>query len=102
VLGVKKYFSIVYGDEAFKWRKPHPYPVLKACQNMGIDPAKTLMVGDNYTDIEAGFYSGAITCFCSYGIGFLTGIQPNFKLNSPLDLARFFKVARHFCKPSAY
>lgn len=33
--------------------KPHPEPVLTAVKNLGVDPRKTLMIGDSAVDIQS-------------------------------------------------
>lgn len=44
--------------------KPHPEPVLTAVHNLGVDPRKTLMVGDSTVDIQsaksAGVYAAGV------------------------------------------
>lgn len=44
--------------------KPHPEPVLTAVNNLGVDPRKTLMVGDSTVDIQsakaAGVYAAGV------------------------------------------
>jgi phosphoglycolate phosphatase-like HAD superfamily hydrolase len=52
------------------WRiKPHPQPVRYAARQLGVDPARCLMVGDTTVDIKAGRRAGAWTCgvLCGYG-----------------------------------
>jgi pyrophosphatase PpaX len=40
--------------------KPHPEPVVKAIQALGVDPSETLMVGDSTVDMESAIAAGAI------------------------------------------
>ncbi|MCL5041119.1 MAG: HAD-IA family hydrolase [Gammaproteobacteria bacterium] len=47
--------------------KPHPEPLLKACQQMAIDPAASLYVGDHQRDIDAGRAAGMQTIAALYG-----------------------------------
>ena len=47
--------------------KPHPLPVLHACEQLGVAAAKTLFVGDNSKDIEAGRQAGTATIAVLYG-----------------------------------
>jgi phosphoglycolate phosphatase-like HAD superfamily hydrolase len=52
------------------WRiKPHPQPVQYAARQLGVDPARCLMVGDTTVDVKAGRRAGAWTCgvLCGYG-----------------------------------
>jgi 2-phosphoglycolate phosphatase len=47
--------------------KPHPEPMLKAADALGVDPGKCVYVGDHLRDIEAGKRAGMITIAVSYG-----------------------------------
>ena len=39
-------------------RKPKPGMINRACKELGIDPAKSILVGDHERDIEAGINAG--------------------------------------------
>jgi len=58
--------AVICGDSV-KQCKPHPEPVLAACATLGIDPANTLMVGDDPRDVEAGRRAGSRTALALYG-----------------------------------
>lgn len=58
--------AVICGDSV-EYSKPHPAPVLAACQLMGVDPAETMMVGDDKRDIEAGKRAGCHTALVTYG-----------------------------------
>lgn len=58
--------AVVCGDTVAN-NKPHPEPVLAACQIIGVTPESTLMVGDDIRDIEAGRRAGSHTAFALYG-----------------------------------
>jgi phosphoglycolate phosphatase len=58
--------SIVSGD-TLEERKPHPRPILYACEKAGIDPAACLYVGDAERDIQAGRAAGATTLAALFG-----------------------------------
>lgn len=61
-----------FGNEKYKrssnFRKPNPGMILKAAKRFSINLEKSLLVGDQVTDLEAGFNSG---------------IQKNFLLLNP-------------------
>jgi len=57
---------IVSGDSTAH-RKPHPAPVLLACEQIQISPKQTLFVGDHEKDIIAGHAAGTCTAFAKYG-----------------------------------
>ncbi len=58
--------AVICGDTV-AYCKPHPEPVLAACRKIGVDPRKTLMVGDDLRDMEAGKRAGCQTAFALYG-----------------------------------
>lgn len=58
--------AVLCGD-SLKFSKPHPAPVLAACEKMGVLPGETLMVGDDKRDIEAGKRAGCYTALVTYG-----------------------------------
>ena len=58
--------ATVSGD-TLEERKPHPAPLLHACELANVDPATTLYVGDAQRDIEAGNAAGMITIAATYG-----------------------------------
>ena len=65
--------ALVAGDTLAR-RKPDPDPVLHACALLEVDPARTLFVGDDLRDIEAGRAAGTRTI--AAGWGYLNGGDP--------------------------
>jgi phosphoglycolate phosphatase len=61
------YFDFVFGGDAFEQRKPHPMPLLKACEALGTLPATTLMIGDSSNDAAAARAAGCPVVLVSYG-----------------------------------
>lgn len=57
---------IVSGDTTAE-RKPHPLPMLHACELAGSRPVECLYVGDASRDIEAGRAAGMGTLIALYG-----------------------------------
>ncbi len=57
---------VVSGDTLDK-RKPHPAPILHACDLIGCDPASTLYIGDTVTDVMASKAAGTIALAALYG-----------------------------------
>lgn len=48
-------------------RKPHPAPLLYACELTGVRPEESMYVGDADRDIEAGRRAGMVTVAAAYG-----------------------------------
>lgn len=68
-LGVRQSVGALAGRDS-TWRiKPHPQPVTYAARQLGVDPARCLMVGDTTVDIRAARRAGAWACgvLCGYG-----------------------------------
>ena len=57
---------IVSGD-TLEYRKPHPAPLLYACELAGVNPAQTIYAGDAARDIEAGRAADMATIAIAYG-----------------------------------
>jgi HAD superfamily hydrolase (TIGR01509 family) len=47
--------------------KPHPAPLLLACERMRVEPADAWMIGDGQYDVEAGLAAGIKTVWLSHG-----------------------------------
>lgn len=73
--------------------KPSPLPILYACERLGCQPARTLYVGDDRRDVEAGRAAGTRTAAVSYGYlgdgGPLHEWQADFVADHPEEIARY-------------
>jgi phosphoglycolate phosphatase len=65
--GLDSYFDHVFGGDAFAQKKPHPLPLLKACEALGSAPSRTLMVGDSSNDAQAARAAGCPVVLMRYG-----------------------------------
>lgn len=59
--------SATISGDTLPQRKPDPAPLLHACTVAGMDPSRTLYVGDALRDIEAGKGAGMQTIAAGYG-----------------------------------
>ncbi len=57
---------VVCGDTT-EYRKPHPAPVIHACELMQSQPETTVYIGDAERDIESGRRAGTKTVVAMYG-----------------------------------
>lgn len=64
---LREYFDLVMGRREGIAHKPSPEPLLKICDDLGIDIKSTLMVGDTELDIQCGKNAGSYTCGVLYG-----------------------------------
>ncbi|AIF44132.1 pyrophosphatase PpaX [Virgibacillus sp. SK37] len=75
--------------------KPHPEPVIKAMKALQAKSASTLMVGDNYHDIEAGKNAGVLTAGVAWahkGRDSLLAYEPTYMLEDMRDLLKIAGV----------
>ncbi len=66
-LGLHERSAATVSGDTLPERKPHPAPMLHACEIASIDPQRTLYVGDAARDIEAGRAAGMRTIAALYG-----------------------------------
>ena len=65
--GLRAFFDVVFGGDAFEHKKPHPQPLMEACRALGAEPARTLMVGDSSNDAQAARAAGCPVLLVTYG-----------------------------------
>ena len=65
--GLDGLFEVVFGGDSFARKKPDPLPLLKACEALGVNAAKTLMIGDSSNDAQAGRAAGCAVVLVTYG-----------------------------------
>ena len=73
---------VVSGDSA-PHPKPHPAPLLLACERLAIAPGAAAYVGDSRTDIESGRAAGCTTI--SAGWGYLDPEDPPRRWGADVD-----------------
>ncbi|MFS2164389.1 phosphoglycolate phosphatase [Variovorax sp. Varisp62] len=65
--GLDGFFDLVFGGDAFERKKPDPLPLLKTCEALGTQPARTLMIGDSSNDARAARGAGCPVVLVTYG-----------------------------------
>jgi len=80
--------AMVFGD-CLPQKKPDPAPILRACLMVNVEPARSVYVGDDLREIEAGRNAGMRTI--AAGWGYLDGDDPyawgaDMVLSAPLAL----------------
>ena len=65
--GLAPCFSLIIGANDVQHAKPHPEPVLKTLEALGVPAGEALVVGDMPVDILMGRSAGARTCGVTYG-----------------------------------
>jgi phosphoglycolate phosphatase len=74
-LGLARWIALVVGGDSGLPRKPHPGPLLSACERLGVAPAQALMVGDSQIDVLAARAAGLAAVVC-VPYGYNEGIDP--------------------------
>jgi phosphoglycolate phosphatase len=83
VIGLAQFFSVIRGGGSRLPLKPAPDPLLALLSDLGVDPHRSLMVGDKPADIHTGRQAKAFTAAVTYGYGdlnSLTAASPDFLL----------------------
>ena len=85
--------AVVSGD-TLPVKKPDPAPVRLACERAGIDPARSLFVGDDRRDVMAGAAAGLYTVAVAWG--YLDGGDPrdwqaDAVFDTPTQFARWLR-----------
>jgi phosphoglycolate phosphatase len=61
------YFDILYGGDSLSKKKPDPYPMLKVCEDFGLEPAQVVAIGDSSNDARAARAAGCRVLNVPYG-----------------------------------
>ena len=69
-------------------RKPRPGLLLRAAEGYGLDLARSFMVGDRWSDIEAGRAAGCVTFLVSASYNEAHRCRPDFVVSGLGDAAR--------------
>ncbi|MFJ4144641.1 N-acetylmuramic acid 6-phosphate phosphatase MupP [Pseudomonas sp. NPDC089734] len=100
-LGLDKRSALLICPDHVTYSKPHPEPLILACNKLDLDPASVLFVGDDLRDIESGRDAGTRTAAVRYGY-----IHPNDNpdhwgadvvVDHPLDLRKVLDNALCSC-----
>jgi pyrophosphatase PpaX len=65
--GLVDHFPEIVTPEDVTHAKPHPEPVLRAMERLGVGPEEVLFVGDSPHDMAAGRAAGALTAAALWG-----------------------------------
>lgn len=66
-LGLSLRASVVISGDSTEHAKPHPLPLLTACEQLGVAPEATLYVGDDLRDIQAAVAAGMPSAAVRWG-----------------------------------
>jgi phosphoglycolate phosphatase len=66
-LGLTQRAAVIVSGDTTAQAKPHPLPLLTACEQIGVAPARTLYVGDDLRDIQAAIAAGMPSAAVRWG-----------------------------------
>ncbi len=83
-------FEIVYGGDSLPERKPSPYPILKAMEELNLKKEEVLFFGDSSPDYISSRDAGVKFAFAKYGYEEKhKNFENSFLVEKPLDLLNF-------------
>ncbi len=86
---IDRYFDLVLSGDSLAKKKPDPFPLVHACQQLAVKTVDSIMVGDSSSDILAARNAG-IRCMCaSYGYSeaeTVKALEPDGVLHSFAEL----------------
>jgi HAD superfamily hydrolase (TIGR01549 family) len=89
-LGIDGLFDVLVTSEDTPERKPHPAPLLKAAEQLGLSPAALAYVGDYSGDIIAAHAAGMVAIGVGWGgifpLDTLQTAHPDYMVHSPETL----------------
>jgi len=88
-LDIHEYFTDLIGQYSLPQIKPDPAGLYYLMKKYKLERQNMFMIGDNYTDIEAGASAQVKTVFCSFGLGRLSDVVPDFSIDTFKDLLKF-------------
>lgn len=89
--GLVDHFPVIVTPEDVTHSKPHPEPVLRALDELGVAAERALFVGDSPHDVEAGRAAGVRTAGVLWGPfprAWLEAARPDFLLESQEEVLR--------------
>ncbi|GEK33455.1 pyrophosphatase PpaX [Kurthia sibirica] len=98
ILGVAELFDTIVSNDDVVHVKPHAEPVLLALENLGLEKAQVIMIGDNYHDIEGGQNAGVHTAGVAWslkGPEVLQQYNPTYLLYSMKDLLTIMEIQQY-------
>jgi N-acetyl-D-muramate 6-phosphate phosphatase len=94
-LGMASRAACLVSGDTCAHAKPHPEPMLKACELIGVTPAQCLYLGDDLRDMQAANASGMRGIIANYGyVGDDVSVenwQAHGSIDSPSDLLSYLQ-----------
>ena len=95
-LGIFERFALIVSGDTLPEKKPHPLPLLYAAEQLGVEPADSLMLGDSKSDVKAARAAGFKIIAVSYGYNHGEDIRdyhPDAVIDSFAELTTLIRCA---------
>lgn len=94
--GMKQCFKSVQTATNCKNHKPHPEPILKALEELGLEKEQVLMVGDTLFDLQAAKAAGVKSVLVGWTLDVteeekVGKFAPDYILETPMDIFKLIK-----------
>jgi pyrophosphatase PpaX len=89
VAGIAHAFELIVSADDVVHPKPHPEPVLRALEGLGVEPGGCVYVGDSVHDLESGRAAGVATAAVVWGAlprHALAAARPDHWIETATDL----------------
>jgi len=90
--GLHDYFEVIVSGDTCEYKKPHPMPLLHAAEQLGVEPANALMIGDSKSDVKAARAAGFHVFCMTYGYNHGENIRdynPDVVMDSFTELSHY-------------
>lgn len=94
-LDISKYFDFIIGGDSGYALKPDPEGALAVMKEFNSNADTTFILGDHYTDLEAGRRAGIRRVFATYGIGETRKEKPDFTIDCFVDFVQMMINIKH-------
>jgi N-acetyl-D-muramate 6-phosphate phosphatase len=95
-LGYAEQAACLISGDTCAHAKPHPEPMLKACEIIGVTPAQCLYLGDDLRDMQAANASGMRGIIANFGYVSADATVENWKahgsVNQPTELLAYLTL----------
>jgi phosphoglycolate phosphatase len=89
--GLEDRLGVIVARQDVRRLKPHPQPIRRAAERLGVEPQQCIIVGDTTVDVRAGKRAGAMTVAVLCGLGERTELEqlrPDLILESTAQLVQ--------------
>ena len=85
-VGLLRFFRTVVGGDQVERQKPAPDGLLRACAELGVEPASAAYVGDSPSDLQAARQAGALAIGAAWGHLYSAAAPADLVLDRPEDV----------------